>query len=95
MRLQKNSYGLDLSANLDSVILINYFSLKPLFLFYPYPEKKNQFYLGIGPGFGYQLSALPTGLPNRSASKAQGCLSSEGLIGYEFRHHSHFKTLFK
>jgi hypothetical protein len=86
-RFQRDYYGLDLSINTSSIVLINYASIKGLFLYYPYPEKKNQFYIGVGPGVGYHLSA---GLWGSSSTKTSGSL--EALIGYEFRHAEYFKT---
>lgn len=85
-RFQRNRYGLDLSVNLEYTIF-NYYSIKGMFLFYPYPEKKNQLYFGIGPEIGYQFKAVPL-----NHSSKGGRLSLEGVLGYEFRHSDHFKT---
>src|SRR5215207_8992178 len=46
-RFKYNCYGIDLSANLGSMLFINYASLKGLILLYPHPEKKHPFYVGI------------------------------------------------
>ena len=81
-RFQKNYYGVDLSANITSIVVINYFSLKSVFLLYPLPEKKHQLYLGLGPGAGYEVDIF----------REYGSLNLEGVLGYEFRHHRHFKT---
>lgn len=91
-RFQKDCYGFDLSANLGSIVFINYASLKGLFLFYPQPEKKHQLYCGIGPGIGYHLSFVPIGQPFGSTSNECGNMTLEGVLGYEFRHARHFKT---
>lgn len=91
-RFQKNKHGFDISANFSSLIFTNYASLKGLFLFYPYPEKKNQFYLGVGPGIGYHLNFVPMGSPYGTASDSRGSVTLEGVLGYEFRHSKHLKT---
>ena len=91
-RFQRDHYGLDLSANLGSILLINYASLKGTFLFYPQPEKKNQLYFGVGPGVGYYLDSIPMGHPHGSTSGEWGIVTVEGVFGYEFRHTDHFKT---
>lgn len=91
-RFQKDQYGFDLSANLNSMIFMNHISLKGLFLFYPYPKNKNQFYFGVGPGIGYRFSSVPMGQPYGCASDKQGYVAIEGIVGYEFRHSRHFKT---
>ena len=90
-RFQRSYYGIDLSANVATTGSINYLSLKGLFLFYPHPEKKNQFYLGIGPGIGYYTTA---GLIDPYASRSHECTMAtlEGVIGYELRHSQRFKT---
>lgn len=90
-RFQKNQYGFDLSANLSSMVFVNYASLKGLFLFYPNVEKKNQWYVGIGPGLGYYLK-VAKGHPTGSRERKHGCVALEGCLGYEFRHYKHFKT---
>lgn len=91
-RFQNDYYGFDLSVNLASIIFINYASLKGLVLFYPRPEKRNQLYLGIGPGLGYHLTSVPLGGPFGGATNEYGSVTLEGVVGYEFRHTSHFKT---
>lgn len=91
-RFQKDKYGFDLSANIGSLIFVNYASLKGIGLFYPNPEKQNQLYLGFGPGIGYFESSVPMGGPFGSASSHCGFLSVDGLVGYEFRHAPRFKT---
>lgn len=91
-RFQKNAWGLDLSGNLNSLILINYISLKGSFLYYPFPKKRNQFYIGMGPGIGYHVSSIPMGQPYGATSNQHGSLTVEGIMGYEFRHSALFKT---
>ncbi len=91
-RYQKGHYGVDLSANLGSLILFNYASLKGMFLYYPQPEKKHPLYLGIGPGLGYHLNAIAMPAPYGGCSQDYGSVTLEGVVGYEFRHTDHFKT---
>lgn len=91
-RLQKDYYGFDLSANINSLIFVNYASLKGAFLFYPQPGKSHQFYFGMGPGLGYHLTSVPMGGPYGSATTDYGNITVEGLVGYEFRHSNHLKT---
>lgn len=91
-RFQRGYYGFDLSANLGSIVFINYASLKGMFLFYPQPERKHQLYFGIGPGIGYHLSSVPMGGPFGATSDQRGNVTLEGVLGYEFRHAHHFKT---
>src|SRR5581483_6211429 len=59
VRFQRDYYGFDLSANLGSIVFVNYASLKGIFLFYPRPEKRHQLYFGVGPGVGYHLTSVP------------------------------------
>ena len=92
IRFQKDNYGFDLSANLGSIVFINYASLKGTLLFYPRPEKKHQLYFGIGPGIGYHVSAIPMGSPFGGVSHENGNVTVEGVLGCEFRHAHHFKT---
>jgi hypothetical protein len=92
VRFQTDYYGFDLSANLGSLIFINYASLKGVFLLYPWPEECHQFYFGVGPGVGYHLSSVPMGGPFGSATREYGNITLEGVVGYEFRHAPHFKT---
>ena len=92
VRFQKDYYGCDLSANLGSVVFVNYASLKGMFLYYPRPEKRHQLYFGCGPGLGYHLTSVPMGAPFGSATTEYGNITLEGAIGYEFRHARHFKT---
>lgn len=91
-RFQKNYYGFDLSASLDSLVLINRVSLKSLLLFFPFPEKKHRPYFGVGPGTTYQVLEIPMGQPFGVKSRQQGWITLEGVCGYEFRNHDHFKT---
>lgn len=91
-RFQKDSYGFDLSTNINSLIFINYTSLKGVFLFYPRPEKRHQLYFGMGPGLGYHLISVPMGGHYGSATTKYGDITLEGLVGYEFRHANHIKT---
>lgn len=91
-RFQRNSFGCDLSANLSSVLFINYASVKGICLFYPQPEKRHQSYVGIGPGFGYYFREIPMGGSYGSASTQYGMATLEALLGYEFRHARHLKT---
>lgn len=91
-RFQKEHQGLDLSANLTTIGLLNYASVKGMWLFYPYPEKNNQLYLGAGPGVGYHLNVLPLGSPYGAVSDECGLVNVEGVVGYEFRHSRHLKT---
>ena len=91
-RFQRGHYGWDLSLNLASAVFINYASLKGMFLFYPQTETKYPLYLGFGSGIGYHLSSVPMGQPFGSRSSEYGNVTLEGILGYEFRHASHFKT---
>lgn len=91
-RFQKGHYGLDLSANLSSMVFINYASLKGTFLFYPQPEKRHQLYFGLGYGIGYHLSLVPMCGPFGNTSSEYRHITLEGVLGYEFRHSRHFKT---
>lgn len=91
-RFQRGYCGFDLSANLGSVVFVNYASLKGVFLFYPQPEKRHPFYFGMGPGVGYQFKSVPMGGPFGSATTEYGNITIEGALGYEFRHARHFKT---
>lgn len=91
-RFQRGYYGLDLSANLGSVVFTNYASLKGVFLFLPRPEKRHQLYFGIGSGVGYHLTSVPMGGPFGSATTEYGTIPLEGILGYEFRHARRFKT---
>lgn len=92
IRVQKDYCGLDLSANLGTLVFVNYASLKSLCLFYPYPASRDQIYFGVGPGIGYQLNSIPKGIALHMASCRRGFLTVEGLIGYEFRHSDYYKT---
>lgn len=91
-RFQRDEYGLDLSANVGSIIFNNYVALKGVFLFYPYYEKKNQFYVGVGPGVGHYENSVVIG--EHFGVKSHECrfLTIEGVVGYEFRHARYFKT---
>lgn len=91
-RFQRGSRGFDISANLSSLLFMNYASLKGIYLFYPHPEKKHQLYYGIGPGIGYHVNVFPMGGPFRTANAEHGNLTAEGVLGYEFRHTPSFKT---
>lgn len=91
-RFQRDYYGFDLSANLASIVFINYASLKGIFLFYPQPEKRSQLYFGFGPGIGHHLTSVPMGGPFGGATTEYGKATLEGVLGYEFRHTQHFKT---
>lgn len=91
-RFQKDYYGFDLSANISSMLFINDASLRGMFLFYPQPEKKHQFYLGVGPGISYRLIGVPMGAPFGGASRKRWNVTLEGALGYEFRHTPYFKT---
>lgn len=72
-RWQKGNTGFDLSLSAGSLFVINYASVKGLFLFYPNPER-SRFYFGVGPGYVH----------NVSIDNSNRCLSLEGVIGYEF-----------
>lgn len=91
-RFQRDNHGFDLSANLGSVVFVNYASLKGLFLFYPQPERQHQLYYGVGPGLGYHLASVPMGGPFGGGTTEYGNITLEGVLGYEFRHASHFKS---
>lgn len=91
-RFQRDYYGFDLSVNLGSIVFLNYASIKGIFLCYPQPEKRDQLYFGLGPGIGYQLTAVPMGQPFGCATTEYGNVTLEGALGYEFRHARHFKT---
>lgn len=80
-RYQRGNCGFDLSLNLNSIIVINYVSVKGVFLYYPFPANDHRLYMGIGPGLGY----------NASIGGEGGCGSLEGIIGYEFRCSSRFR----
>lgn len=90
-RVQKNSYGFDISLNGSSVIFSNYASLKGMVLYYPFNEN-NHFYVGFGAGVGYHENSAPLGPPYGSSSKKQGNVNLEAAIGYEFHHSRNFKT---
>ncbi len=92
MRFQKGCHGFDLSANLDSILFLNYASLKGMYLFYPQPEKKHPLYVGIGPGIGYRLSLFPMGQPFGSGSSKRGMATLEGVLGCPFRQNHSLKT---
>lgn len=72
-RWQKGRTGFDLSLNAGSLFVVNYASVKGLFLFYPNPQE-SRFYFGVGPGYVH----------NVSIDNSNRCLSLEGVIGYEF-----------
>jgi hypothetical protein len=85
MRCQRDHYGYDLSLNLGTLIFTNEVSVKGMFLYYPYPEQKNQLYLGMGPGVGYHVDVIPMGAPYGGTSHEYGYLTAEGVAGYEWR----------
>lgn len=90
-RLQKGNIGFDASANLATIALVNYASLKGVFLVYPLPEKRNQLYFGVGPGIGEVTDVFPS-LFGEEETNELGMLTVEGVVGYEFRHTPCFKT---
>lgn len=92
-RFQKEYYGVDVSANLSSMLFLsNYVSLKGMFLYYPQPHRRDQLYFGVGPGIGYRsVAILGCGPMVRGGSFEHGLLNLEGVVGYEFRYHHHFK----
>src|SRR5260221_10895877 len=90
-RFQRGEYGYDLSANLGSILFINYVSLKGMFLFYPQPEKTNQLYFGFGPGIGHYSSTFPM-MHYGNGARDRGVLTLEAVLGYEFRHSPNFAT---
>lgn len=92
VRHQKDYLGYELSANLGSIVFLNYASLKAIGLIYPQPEKKHQLYVGVGPGIACYLVAIPMGQPYGSTSEELGMATVEAVIGYEFRHARYFKT---
>jgi hypothetical protein len=84
-RFERGGYGCDLSLNFGSCIFENYTSLKGIFLFYPRPQKRDRFYLGMGPGVGFRSSSAPMGGPYGATHSEWRWITLEGVLGYELR----------
>lgn len=81
-RHHQNAHGFDISADLIFLALDNWFSVKGLYLHYPFHDLKRYFYVGAGAGAVYEFGD--------NGYRVYPAL--EGVIGYEFRSEKKVKT---
>jgi hypothetical protein len=67
-------HGVDISENMTSIVVDNWFSLKALYLQYPWYAQHRLFYWGAGAGVVYEVALFEESLYP----------SLESLVGYEF-----------
>lgn len=83
IRRQWNHYGFDASLNIGSLLVVNHLALKAVGLYYPFPERQNQFYWGLG--LGLASSANIELYKSNPSFPKRAHITGEALIGYEFR----------
>ncbi|HLB52513.1 MAG TPA: hypothetical protein VJK48_02250 [Chlamydiales bacterium] len=73
LRVGKNGFAFDGSVQFATIGLINLFTTKGMFLYYP---KESIFYIGAGPGFWISHLAFNQG--------SDSCVSAEQVVGIEW-----------